>query len=109
MPRPAGEMDDLRHMCPGAQEMPEGGIEYIFLPGLKHPCASGTLDALLCPQQHTSGYATRLFLSVPIPEKGTNWTLHTILSRTWHTWSWNNVPATQRLAEILAQHLRALR
>jgi hypothetical protein len=108
MPRPADEMDDLRRMCPGAQEMSEGGIEYIFLPGLKHPCAPGTLDALLCPQQH-GGYATRLFLSVPIPGKGNNWAAHTILSRTWHTWSWNNVPANQRLAEILAQHLRVLR
>ena len=108
MPRPADEMDDLRHMCPGAQEMSEGGTEYVFLPGLKHPCAPGTLDALLCPQQH-SGYATRLFLSVPIPSKGQNWAVHTVLSRTWHTWSWNNVPANQRLAEILAQHLRAFR
>jgi hypothetical protein len=108
MPRPADEMDDLKRMCPGAQEMPEGGIEYVFLPGLKHPCAPGALDALLCPQQH-SNYPTRLFLSAVIPGKGNNWSTHTILSRTWHTWSWNNVPANQRLAEILAQHLRALR
>src|SRR5713101_2478608 len=79
MPRPADEMDDLRRMCPGAQEMPEGGIEYILLPGLKHPCAPGTLDALLCPQQH-GGYATRLFLSVAIPGKGNNWSAHTILN-----------------------------
>ncbi len=108
MPRPADEMDDLRRMCPGAQEMPEAGIEYISLPGLKHLCAPGTLDALLCPQQH-GGYATRLFLSAPIAGKGNNWSTHVILSRTWHTWSWNHVPANQRLAEILAQHLRALR
>ena len=89
MPRPADEMDDLRRMCPGVQEMPESGIEYILLPGLKHPCAPGTLDALLCPQQH-SGYVTRLFLSAPIPGKGNNWSTHTILSRAWHTWSWNH-------------------
>jgi hypothetical protein len=108
MPRPADEMEDLRLMCPSAQEMPEGGVEYIFLPGLKHPCAPGTLDALLCPQQH-SGYATRLFLSVPIPQRRSNWTTHVILSRTWHTWSWKDVQSNQRLAEILAQHLRALR
>lgn len=108
MPRPADQMDDLRLLCPGAQEMPESGIEYVFLPGLKHPCAPGTLDALLCPQQH-SNYPTRLFLSVPIPGKGNNWSIHTILSRTWHTWSWNYVQANQRLAEILAQHMRALR
>jgi hypothetical protein len=108
MPRPADEMDDLRRLCPGAQEMTEGGVEYIFLPGLKHPCAPGALDGLLCPQQH-SGYATRLFLSAPIPQRRNNWTTHAILSRAWHTWSWKDVQANQRLAEILAQHLRALR
>lgn len=108
MPRPADEMDDLKRLCPGAQEMIEGGIEYVSLPSLKHPCAPGTLDALLCPQQH-SGYLTRLFLSAPIPAKAINWSTHTILSRTWHTWSWNHIPANQRLAEILAQHLRVLR
>jgi len=105
----AGEaMEELRQICPDAQELGESGITYIFLPCLKHPCASGTLDGLLCPQQH-GGYTTRLFLSVIIPGKGNNWSTHTILSRTWHTWSWNNVPADQRPAEILAQHLRALR
>ncbi len=108
MPRPADEMDDLRRMCPGAQEMAESGIEYVFLPELKHPCAPGAIDGLLCPQQH-SNYATRLFLSVPIPQKRNNWTTHVILSRTWHTWSWRDVPANQRLAQILAQHLAALR
>lgn len=108
MPIPEDALQELRRVCPGAQEMTEGGITYFFLPSLKHPCAQGTLDVLLCPQQH-SGYTTRLFLSAAIPGKGSNWSAHTILSRTWHTWSWNNVPANQRPAEILAQHLRALR
>ena len=105
---PEEAMQELRQICPGAQEMLEAGITYIFLPGLKHPLGHGTLDGLLCLQQH-SGYTTRLFLSAVIPGKGNNWSTHTILSRTWHTWSWNNVPANQRPAEILAQHLRALR
>jgi len=108
MPRPPDQLEELRRLCPGAQELPQGGTEYIFLPALKHPCAPGTLDALLCPQQH-SGYPTRLFLSAPITGKGANWSTHTILGRTWHTWSWNHVSSDQRLAEILAQHLRALR
>jgi hypothetical protein len=108
MARSSDEMDDMIRLCPGAQGMSEGGIDYVLLPGMKHPCALGTLDALLCPQQH-GGYASRLFLSVPIPERRTNWTTHTILSRTWHTWSWKDVSADQRLAEILAQHIAALR
>jgi len=109
MLRPIDEMEDLRRICPGAREMSEGGVEYIFLPELKHPCAPGTLDALLCPQQHSSGgYPTRLFLSVNLG-KWPNWSTHTILSRNWHTWSWNSVPADQRLAQILAQHMMAFR
>jgi len=36
-----------------------------------------------------------------------NWTCHQIFGRSWYTWSWNNVPANLRPAEILAGHLRA--
>lgn len=108
MPRASEELEELRFICPGAREMSEGGRDYIFLPDLKLPGSGKILDALLCPQPH-SGYTTRLFLSEVIPSKGQNWRPHTILSRVWHTWSWNNVPADQRAAEILAQHLRALR
>ena len=108
MSRPEDEMEDLRRICPGATEMTEAGTQYVLLPSMKHPTAGGNIDALLCPQQH-GGYTTRLFLSEKIPQKGNNWSTHTILSRAWHTWSWNNVPADQRLAEILAQHMRAFR
>ena len=108
MSRPAHELEELKQICPGAQEMIEAGTTFFFLPDLKHPCAPGSLQALLCPEAH-SGYSTRLFLSAAIPGRGNNWSTHTILGRTWYTWSWNNVSAHQRLAEILAQHLRALR
>ncbi len=108
MPVSEDAMHELRQVCPGAQEMVEAGISYIYLPGLKHPSAPGSLDGLLCPQLY-GGYTTRLFLSAAVPGKGSNWSTHTILGRLWHTWSWNNVPANQRPAEMLAQHLRALR
>ena len=102
------EIQELKHICPEAKEMAEGGIVYLYLPGLKLPAGLGVVDALLCPQSH-SGYPTRLFLSAVVQGKGANWTSHVILSRTWHTWSWNYIPAGQRPAEILAQHLRAFR
>jgi hypothetical protein len=108
MPRPNDEVEELRALTPGAMAMPEGGVEYFLLPGIKVPGLAGLVDALLCPQQH-SGYTTRLFLSSVVPGKGQNWRPHTILSRQWHACSWNDVPANQRLAEILAQHLRAFR
>ncbi len=101
-------MKELFAICPGAQEMIEGGITYIYLPQLKLPCAPGLIDGLLCIQQH-GGYTTRLFLSQPVSGKGANWSVHEIVGRTWHTWSWNNVPANLRPAEILAGHLRTFR
>ena|SRR5260221_10340586 len=101
-------MNELRSVCPGAEEMSEGGITYIRLPSLKLPSAPGVVDALLCPQQH-GGYATRLFLSAPVPGKGDNWTTHQIFGHTWHTWSWKDVPANIRPLEILLSHLDALR
>jgi hypothetical protein len=101
---------ELNAICPGAKEMPEGGLFYVFLPALKISTAGQILelDALLCPQLR-DGYATRLFLSQAVPDRGNNWTTHQILGRTWCTWSWNNVSASQRPAQILAGHLVALR
>jgi hypothetical protein len=101
-------MNELRAVVSGAQEMIEAGITYIHLPELKLPCALGTTEALLCVQQH-GGYTTRLFLSKPVSGKGANWSTHQILGRTWHTWSWNNVPANIRPAQILRGHLEAFR
>lgn len=96
-------------LCPGAQEMTEAGNRYIFLPKLNVP-GVGELDGLLRPQQAAGdGYVTRLFLSAPVPSKGQNWQAHRILDRTWHTCSWNNVPASYRLIQILINHLRVFR
>lgn len=105
--RSADELNELEQICPGAKEMPVGGIGFIFLPNLKIP-GQGQMDALLCPQARDS-YATRLFLSLQISGKGSNWTQHRILDRPWYTWSWKDVGAELRLAEILAAHLSALR
>ncbi|NJA08331.1 hypothetical protein HC024_21765 [Methylococcaceae bacterium WWC4] len=106
-------LDGLRKVCDGAKVMPESGIDYIFLPELEviTTQTSRKIDALLCPAQHPSGYMTRLFLAEPFPGSGqsNNWTQHRILERNWHSWSWQNVPATQSPAQILAAHLRALR
>ncbi len=90
--------------------MTEAGTRFILLPELK-VVAAGTeriLDALLCPGPH-NGYTSRLFLSAPIPERGANWSQWQIFGRTWHTWSWQNVPAELPLIQIVLEHLRALR
>lgn len=104
------QLAEIAALIPGARVMPDAGIDYIFLPGLKVGVGQEerVLDALLCPVQH-GGYSTRLFLAEPLPQRGQNWTIHNILSRSWHTWSWNNVPANLSLMQILSAHLKALR
>lgn len=103
----------LKALAPSAQTMEEGGITYVFLPNLEVTTSQGRhlVDALICPVQHVSGYTTRVFLSKPLQGCGrsNNWTEHRILDRLWHTWSWQNVPASLSLAQILAAHLEALR
>lgn len=103
------DLAELRAICPGAAIMSEGGYAYVHLPRLKLGQGDSILirEGLLCLQVR-DGYATRLFFLEAVPGKGNNWTAHRILDKTWHTWSWNNVPAG-RPAQILAQHLAALR
>lgn len=105
-------LDGLRAIFPKATVMREGGIDYIFLPCITVQTNLGnhSLDALLCPTAHPTGYMTRLFLAMPLPGCGqsNNWGQFRILERDWHSWSWQNVPATLSPAQILAAHLRAL-
>jgi hypothetical protein len=101
-------MSELRTLVPGAREMVEAGITYIHLPQLRLPGALGTVEALLCIQQH-GGYTPRLFLSQAVTGKGANWSVHQIFGKNWHTWSWNNVPANIRPAQILVGHMDALK
>jgi hypothetical protein len=100
----------LRRICPEASFLCETKKQYVHLPVLKVPISGVTTDieGLLCPGEH-SGYPTRLFLSQKVPGKGQNWTDHTILGKTWRTWSWKDVPASLSLTEILLGHLTALR
>ena len=105
----ASQIQELKSFYPGATVIPDGGIDYIHIPRLRLPKGNtpDVVDALLCPQQY-GGYTTRLFLSEVILGKNVAWTPHRVIDKEWHTWSWNNVPPTLRLAQILAEHLRAL-
>jgi hypothetical protein len=100
----------LGRTFPEANFFCEAEKQYVHLPVLKVLINGVTTDmeGLLCPGEH-SGYPTRLFLSQRVPGKGQNWTDHTILGKTWSTWSWKDVPASLPLTEILLGHLRALR
>lgn len=102
----------LREFCPEASWLSDASKEYVSLPLLKITTGGNIVEmaALLRPGEH-SGYTTRLFLAQPLIGKGGGgaWSTHTICGRTWHTWSWNNVPATLPLPQMLLEHLWALR
>lgn len=95
---------------PDAQLFRETNIPFVSLPKLSILSNGGVLerDALLCPHRH-SGYESRLFVSSPVPGRGANWTQHTILARSWHSCSWNNITPEQPWLNILANHLAAYR
>ena len=105
------DLADLQQLCSGATAMQEGGVQYVYLPSLKLPktCNPRVVEGLLRPGPGPDGYTTRLYLSVAFAGKGQNWTTHKILDKTWHTPSFNNVPADLRLIEILANHLNVLK
>lgn len=107
MGREPDELEELQQLYPGAKLMTEGGIGYVLVPALRLPNGE-VVEALLQPQAG-NGYATRLFLPVRVEGKGENWNPFRILDRNWMSWSWNNVPENDRMAQILAQHLQALR
>lgn len=104
-------LKELQRICGEVSEMEEGGVKYIHLPNLKLPAGSDPpeVEALLRAEAGPDGYTTRLFLSSAYPTKGQNWTIHRILDKTWHTFSFNRVPADLRLIEILLNHLAVLR
>ena len=103
------DLAEMRCVCSGAQQMTEGGVEFVSLPALRIAVGTGEeiRDALLSLTAHT-GYTSRLYLSAPIPSKGQNWTSHTVLGRTWHTPSFNNIQPG-RATMMLADHLRVYR
>lgn len=97
----------MQGIYPKMEVWQDGGLKLPYLPNFKLESRIGLLqfDALLHPYRH-GGYDTRLFLSVQ-PALPLNWSVHQLCGRTWHTWSWNGVPASLPWMQILANHLRA--
>lgn len=107
---PAEQLRALEGLCESAQTMNEGAQEIVYLAKLKIRVGGAyhVVDAILWPGQH-AGYTTRLFLSQPFRGKAANWTVHQILGRPWHSWSWQGVPADLPLLQMLLCHLDALK
>ena len=104
------QLQALKELCATAQLHREGAQEIVHLAQLKVRVGAGAhiVDAILWPAQH-AGYTSRLFLSRPFPEKAANWTVHQILGRPWHSWSWQGVPADLPPLQMLLCHLDALK
>ena len=100
-------LQELEAVSKDAKTMEVGGCTYIHLPMLTLP--SGRVVEALLRLGGNDGYSSRLFLSEPVSGKGANWSVHHILDKTWHTWSWKDVPPDIRPIEVLASHLAALR
>lgn len=107
---PQDQIDELKPLCSSVREFRPGEQPFLLMERLQLPpgCRPAEVDALLALHAR-DGYATRLYLSLPIPNRGANWTNVCLLDRTWHTWSWKDISAQQRAAQVLAGHLRALR
>lgn len=105
------ELESLRAISPQAFLVHEGGVTWVVLPKTRVTVPGGVevMDTVLCPTGQ-AGYATRLMLERQVTGKSNlNWTQVVALGRTWHTWSWQNVPANQPWLQIYVQHARLLR
>lgn len=109
---PEEQLEELRLLCPGARLYHEGGVPFIYLPGLMLPdgCVPPQLDALLCPTP-AHGYTSRLFFPQQFSSRQSrNWHYNVrLLERNWVAISWNIPAGGLRLAQVLAEHLRAFR
>ena len=107
---PQEQIDELKLLCRTVSEIIQGGQPFLVLEGLTLPPACQSVEVTALLALHTrDGYATRLYLSAPMPQRGANWSTVCLLDRTWHTWSWKDILAQQRAAQVLAGHMRALR
>jgi len=105
------ELESLRVISPQASLIEEGGTHWVLLPKTRLVVSNSVavLDTLLCPLGQ-GGYTTRLLLERRTNSKSNlNWTTLVALGCTWHTWSWQNVPAGQPWLQIFSEHARLLR
>jgi hypothetical protein len=110
---PADQLDELRNLVPGVSVCQEGTVTYFLLPGLQLPagCTPAQVDALLCPTPR-DGYESRLFFSQRVTSTTTrNWhvTNTRIVDRPWSAFSWKTNRTGLRLAQMVVEHLCALK
>ena len=111
---PADQVAELKAFAPGVASCEERGVTYFLLPNLQLPagCVPPTVDALLCPTPR-DGYESRLFFSQEITTgaRAQNWHVKNerIFDRSWFAFSWKTNQAGLRLAQMVTEHLCALK
>ena len=107
----AVEFAAVKAMHPSASLHTESEMPVVLLPDFKFRAGANMVKMalLLYPSKH-SGYVTRLFFEQKLEGAGqsSNWTQHTVLSRTWWAPSWKDVVAEQPWTSMLGAHLRAV-
>lgn len=108
---PEEQLTELKTLAPGAARSEEAGLPYFLLPDLQLPdgCSLTVADCLLCPVPK-DGYSSRLYFS-HVVKAGPNWHMQNvhILGRNWNAFSWQTNEPNLRLAQMVMEHLRALR
>jgi hypothetical protein len=101
---------EVKRFYPRAEIIPEGGINFVFIPELELPsgCIPRNVDALLCPVMR-DGYNTRLFYAQMIegiPTKNWNGILR-LCDRNWVSYSWKSTEGME-LIQMIMYHLSTL-
>jgi hypothetical protein len=108
---PEEHLRPLRDICAGkVRFLIEGQRRLIFLGNLRFLVngAEKMMDAVLCLNHNNPTYPTKLYLAENLG-CGLNWNETAfLLGRSWHTFSWRDVPSNQSPMEILAAHLAPL-
>lgn len=111
---PQDQVDELKRLAKQVELFDEGGTPFLLLSSLRLPewCEPTSMDALLCPVSR-DGYTSRLYFAGQArSSKGQpNWTggPFRIVERDWVAYSWNPQRSDLRLAQLIANHLRAFR
>lgn len=110
---PPDQLAELKALFPGVSIGEEGDFTYFLIPSLRLPdgCQPEVVDALLCPLPR-DGYESRLFYSQQINARvARNWHVQNllILERKWFGFSWKTNREGLRLAQMVMEHLCALK
>lgn len=110
---PEEQIEELKQLCPEVSWCEDGGTSFFLLPALCLPdgCTPLKADALLCPTPR-DGYNSRLFFDRVITSRqALNWHMQNvrIAERNWSVFSWKVNRTNLRLAQIVGEHMRALR